>query len=97
MRQAMREGAGGGEQIECADARGHERLVRVSESRVGNEQALFFSRPGGEPLWPEFLQELPRAGRRFAGRRCRDNCCFEFFGICFPFTSGLPFKMTSPR
>src|ERR1700674_4304500 len=65
MGQAMRDGDGGGEQIECADTRGHERLVRVSESRVGNEQALFVSRPGGELLWPKFLQERACAGGGF--------------------------------
>jgi len=80
----------GGEQIECADARGHERLVRVSESRVGNEQALFLFRAQAANFFgPSFLQELPRAGRGFAGRRCRDNCCFEFFGDLLPFYFGI--------
>ncbi len=78
--QAMRDGACGDEQVKRADARGHERLVSVAESRVGNEQAFFFSRPGSEFLRPEFLQEMARADRRLAGGRCRDDCCVHFFG-----------------
>ena len=80
MGHPMRDGACRGQQVERTDARGHERLMSIAKSRVGNEQAFFSSGPDGEFLGPEFLQELSRAGRRFAGGLCRNDRCFYFFG-----------------
>ncbi len=87
--QAVRDGAGRGEQVACADARGHQRLMRVAESRIGNEQAFFFTCPFGEFPGSEFLQELAGAGLRFAGGRHEDDRCFQFFGCRLPFYFGI--------
>jgi len=59
---------------------GHERLVRVSESRVGNEQALFFSRQAANSL-ARVLQE--RRVRPGFAEALPDNCGFDSLGICF--------------
>src|SRR5260370_36588529 len=81
----MRHGAGGGEQVEGTDTRSHQRLMSVAESRVGNQQAFFFSCPGREFLRSELLQELPSAGWRFAGGSCRNDWCVELAGDLLAF------------
>src|SRR5712691_9377328 len=81
----MRNGTCGSKQIKRADARGHQRLMRVAESRVGNQQAFFFSRTCGEFLRSELLQELPSAGWRFAGGSCRNDWCVELAGDLLAF------------
>ena len=96
--QALGDGGGGGENVVGADARGHQRLVRVAEGGVGDEQALFFARPGGEFFRAELLQELARAGRRFdAAAWLGSTAASNASGTFLPFTSGLPLRITSPR
>ena len=46
-----------------ADARGQQRLVRVAERGVGEQQALLLQRPLGELFGPELQQQLARARR----------------------------------
>ncbi len=62
--EPMREGVGAGEHVGRAHARGHERLVRVAEGGVGDEQALLLEGPLGEALCAELEQEVTRAGGR---------------------------------
>ena len=62
----MRDGAGGGKEIKGANARSHQGLMSITESCVGDEQALFFSRPGGKFCRPKLLQELACADGGFA-------------------------------
>ncbi len=62
--QTLRDGAGGGQQVMRADARGHQRLVGVAEGGVSDQQAVFFAGPGGEFFRAELLQELARTWRR---------------------------------
>src|SRR5260370_4081789 len=76
----MRHGAGGGEQVEGTDTRSHQRVMGVAESRVGNQQAFFFSCPGREFLRSELLEKLAGASLRFADGRCRNDCCLDFIG-----------------
>src|SRR5437588_4492642 len=61
----------------------------VAESRVGNEQAFFFSCPGGEFLWSEFFEELAGAGPGVAGGRYGNDSCFEFFRDLLPSYFGI--------
>ena len=44
--------------VEGAHARGHQRLMRVAKSRVGDQQPLLFQRPLRKFLRPEFQQQV---------------------------------------
>ena len=68
IRQAMRDDVGGGKEIKGANARSHQGLMGVAKSCVGDEQAFFFSRPGGKFCRPKLLQELACAGGRLVRR-----------------------------
>ena len=71
IRQAMRDGGGGGEQVVRAHARGQQRLVRVAKSGVGDQQALFAARPFGETLrGPSFCRSwrVPSGAARRPGQ-----------------------------
>src|SRR5882762_2226838 len=85
----MRDGVGGGEQVECSNTRSHQRLMSVTESRVGNQQVFFFSRPVSEFLWSKSLQELAGACWRLPGGRCRHDCCFDLLRNLLPFYFGV--------
>src|SRR5260370_8182655 len=85
----MRDGVGGGEQVECSNTRSHQRLVGVAKSRVGNQQTFFFPCPGGEFPRSELLQELTGACWRFSNGRCRADCWFAFFPSLLPFYFGI--------
>ena len=87
--EALRDGGGGRENVVGADARGHQRLVRIAEGGVGDEQALFFARPCGELFWAEHLQHLARAGRRTDAGRLGEHGGFEIFGDFLPFYFGI--------
>ena len=50
-----------GQHVMGADTGGHERLMGVAESRVGDEQALLGDRPLGEFLRAELKEQLARA------------------------------------
>ena len=62
-RPAARHGVGARQHVVGAHARGHQRLVRVAEGRVGDEQPLLLQRPFGEFLRAEFQQQFARARR----------------------------------
>ena len=47
-RRVMRDGAGAGEHVVGADARRHQRLVRVAERRIRDQETLLLERPLGE-------------------------------------------------
>ena len=64
IRQALGHGVGGGQHVITANARGHQRLVRIAEGRVRQQKPLFFARPGGKFLGAQLLQQLARSGRR---------------------------------
>src|SRR5438477_2644902 len=87
--QAMRDGVGGGKEIKGANARSHQGLMGVAKSCVGDEQAFFFSRPGGKFGRTKLFQELACADGRFARRRGRDYGRFDFFGNFLPFYFGI--------
>ena len=87
--QTLRDRGRRRENVVGANARRHQRLMRVAESRVGDEQALFFARPRGEFLRAELLQHLARAGRRLDARRRRKHRGFEFAGNELPFYLGI--------
>src|SRR6266481_3832614 len=85
----MSDGAGSGKQVKGADTSSHERLVSVAESSIGNEETLFFSRPGSEFCRAQFLQKLPGARRQFACGHRRDERRLEFFRNLLPFYFGI--------
>ena len=62
--QAMRHEVCGGHQVEGPHARGEQRLVGVSKSCVCHQQALLRTRPFGELLGAEFIEQLPGPARR---------------------------------
>ena len=78
IRQSLRYGIGGRKQIVRANARRHQRLVRVSKGRIRNEQSLFFARPLREFLRSQLFQELPRSRGWRDSRRQRRNGNFQF-------------------
>ena len=55
---------GAGDHVVTAHPRRHERLMGVTKSRVGNQEALLFQRPLGELFGPELQQQLAGAGHR---------------------------------
>ena len=73
LRRAARDGVRHRQHVVRAQPRGEQRLVRVAQGRVRDEQLLLLERPFGEFFRPEFEQQLPRARRRrlfaVAGRR----------------------------
>src|SRR5580693_5919159 len=75
-----------------ADARGHQRLVGVAKSRVGNQEAFFFSRPGGKFLGSEPLEELARSWRRIDAGERRESGSFQAFGDLFALYFGITVK-----
>ena len=68
IRQPVRHGVGDRQHVVGAHARRQQRLVRVAERGVGDQQPLFFPRPLGEFLRAQLLQQLPRAWRRRSDR-----------------------------
>src|SRR6266849_6067136 len=63
--------------------------MSVTERRVGDQQAFFFARPGGEFFGSELLQKLASAGKRLASGRLRNHRCFDFFWELLPFYFGI--------
>ena len=63
--------------------------MRVAERGVGDEQALFFTGPGGKFFRAELLEELARAGRRFDARRGGKHKRFQPFGHFLSFDFGI--------
>ena len=64
--QLVRDKIGNGQQIIGANARGHERLVRVAERRVRDQKLLLRFRPLREFFGAELVEKLARARRRLA-------------------------------
>ena len=62
----MRDEIRDGQQVVSANARGHERLVRVAERRVRDQQRLLRFRPLREFFGTELVEKLARARRRLA-------------------------------
>ena len=73
LRRSRRHSGRDGQHVIRADARRHERLMRIAERRVGDEQALLLQRPLGEFLRPELQQQIACALRRqvFCSRHLR--------------------------
>ena len=97
-RRPVRHRAGRRQHVVTAHARGEERLVRIAERRVGDQQPFLIQRPVGKFLRPETEQQLSRSGRRrdpmvVFERRGRDKRPLR---LC-PFACGLPFTITSAR
>ena len=96
---AVRDEVGDRQHVVGAHARGQQRLVRVAEGGVGDQQPLLLPRPFGEFLGARVLAaswRVPSGGgagfvpRNAAAVRVRA-------GRGLPATSGLPFTITSPR
>ena len=75
FRRAPRHRVGHGQHVIGAHARGEQRLMRVAEGGVGDQQPLLFQRPFREFFRAQFQQQLARARRRrllvVVGRRRR--------------------------
>ena len=100
LRQQMRDGIGDLQQIERAHARGQQRLMRIAHRRIGEQQLLLLAHPLGRifpaPV-PAACSAVPAAG---ACRSCTAGSTgsgSSRFGSNFPFTSGRPLMITSPR
>ena len=65
--QPVRDEVRDGQHVVGADTRGQQRLVRVAEGGVGDQQALLPAGPFGEVLGAQPLQNLARAIRRRGG------------------------------
>src|SRR6267142_2263252 len=61
----------------------------IPKRRIGNQQALFFSRPRGKFLRTKLLQELTRSCRRRDAGCCWNNRCFESLRRRLPFHLGI--------
>ena len=85
LRQSLGHGIRGGEQIVRAHARGHQRLVRVAKSRVGEQQSFFFARPGREFPRAQLFQELAGSRRGRDSRRRWYDRDFQFLGDLLAF------------
>ena len=88
------------QQIVRAHARRQQRLMRIAHRRVGEQQPLLLADPLAEFLRPQLQQLVPRARRRFLAPWDTAGSCGSgnsFFGSTFPFTSGRPLMITSPR
>jgi hypothetical protein len=83
-----------------AHARGHQRLVRVAQGRVGEQQALLLARSTRRTSRAQLVEQLAGACRR---RRsggfvaAGTGAAQPSAGGRAPATSGLPLTMTSPR
>ena len=62
--EPMRQGISAGQHVVAANARGHQRLVRVTERRIGHQQTLLLQRPLGEFPGSQFEQQIPRTLRQ---------------------------------
>jgi len=64
FRGITRNRIGDGRHIKGAHAGGHERLMGIPESGVGDKQPLLLERPIRKPFGPEFQKELASSGSR---------------------------------
>src|SRR5882724_156071 len=76
----LRDGVASGQEIVRAHAGGHERLVRIAKGGVRDQQALFFTRPGGKLFRAKLLQQLSRTRRRLDSGYVGEDRRLESFG-----------------
>ena len=99
LRQQLGIGLGDGQHVVRAQARGQQRLVRVAERGVGDQQRLLLENPFAELLRAPVPAEVCRVP---SGGGCRQSQfghrrggAIERAGLCF--TSGWPLTTTSAR
>src|SRR5882762_6502366 len=66
--------------------------MRIAKRRIGNQQALFSSRPRGKFLRTKLLQEWTRSCRRRNAGSRRNNRRFESLRCLLPFQLGIAVK-----
>src|SRR6267142_983545 len=63
--------------------------MRIAKRRIGNQQALFSSRPRGKFLWTKLLQKLTRSCRSHDAASRGNNRRIESLGHRLPFHLGI--------
>src|SRR6266850_1952982 len=63
--------------------------MRIAKRRIGNQQALFSSRPRGKFLWTKLLQKLTRSCRSHDAASRGNNRRIESLGRRLPFHLGI--------